>query len=324
MTRRRGTGCLVLLCIGWLTVSDGSAVSAQMGSGMMGCGMMGAGARQASPEERAVQPPATSETAAVAAGKQVYAANCAVCHGMRGDGQGMAAHMFSTQPRDFRSGVFKFRSTPSGVLPRDADLLRVLQRGVRRTAMVPQTHLSETEQRAVIAYLKTLSPRWHKEEPEPPVPIPEAPSRTPALMAQGKQLYAQAGCAQCHGSERRGDGPQAGGLKDDWGWPIRPANLQQRPLKGGSTLRDIYRTLATGLDGTPMPAVGEALSPDELWTLVYYVDSLAPPEARVDDETLVGEEARGRMVERMHGMMGGMMGDMPMMERMMRQRPERQ
>lgn len=286
--------------------------------------MMGTGSRRASPEERAVQPPATSETALVAAGKRVYEANCAVCHGLRGDGQGMAAHMFITQPRDFRSGVFKFRSTPSGSLPRDGDLLRVLQRGVRRTAMVPQTHLSEAEQRSVIAYLKTFSPRWRDEEPAPPVLVPEPPPRTSMLIVQGKQLYEQAGCAQCHGPEGRGDGPQARGLKDDWGWPIRPANLQRRPLKGGSTLRDIYRTLATGLDGTPMPAIGEALPAAELWALVYYVESLAPPGAPANADQLVGEESRGRMVERMHGMMGGMMGNMPMMERMMRRRPTRE
>jgi hypothetical protein len=30
--------------------------------------------------------------------------------------------MFLTRPRDFRSGVFKFRSTPSGSLPADQDL----------------------------------------------------------------------------------------------------------------------------------------------------------------------------------------------------------
>jgi cytochrome c oxidase cbb3-type subunit 2 len=232
--------------------------------------------------------------------------------------------MFATQPRDFRSGVFKFRSTPSGSLPRDADLLRVVQRGVRRTAMVAQTHLSDAEQRAVIAYLKTLSPRWRQEEPASPVPILAPPPKTPARLAQGKQLYEQAGCAQCHGPTGRGDGPQAADLTDDWGWPIRPANLQQRPLKSGPTLQDIYRTLATGLDGTPMPALGEALTADELWALVYYVEALAPPEAHADEGTLVGEEARGRMVERMHGMMGGMMGGMPMMERMMRRRSMRE
>ncbi len=266
---------------------------------------------------------AAPQVALWTAGKQVYEANCAVCHGLRGDGQGMAAHMFRTPPRDFRTGVFKFRSTPVGSLPRDADLLRVLQRGVRRTAMVAQTHLTEAEQRAAIAYLKTFSPRWREEEPEPSVPIPELPPKTAARIAQGKQLYQEAGCAQCHGPEGLGDGRQAGDLRDDWDWPIRPANLQQRPFKSGPTLRDLYRTLATGLDGTPMPSVGEALSPDELWALVYYVDALAPARAHTERETLVGEEARGLMVERMHGRMGGMRGRMPMTEHMMRRRPMR-
>jgi hypothetical protein len=73
-----------------------------------------------------------------------------------------------------------------------------------------------------------------------------------------------------------------------------------------------------------MPAVGEALAAEDLWALVNYVEALAPAEAHVNAETLVGEEARGRMVERMHGMMGGGMGDMPMMERMMRRRPMRE
>lgn len=288
------------------------------------CRMMDAGSRRALPEKRTVRPPTTPEAALAATGKQAYDNNCAVCHGLQGDGRGMAAHMFATQPRDFRTGVFKFRSTPAGSLPRDADLLRVLQQGVRRTAMVPQTHLTETEQRAVIAYLKTFSPRWREEEPEPPMRIPEPPAKTSALVAQGQELYQAAGCAQCHGLAGRGDGPQAKELKDDWGWPIRPANLQQRPLKGGSTLKDIYRTLATGLDGTPMPALAEALSAEELWALVYYVDALAPSDAVVHAGTLVGEESRGQMVEHMHGMMGGMMGDRPMMERMRRRRPMRE
>ena len=99
--------------------------------------------------------------------------------------------------------------------------------------------------------------------------------------------------------------------------------MQQRPFKSGPTLRDLYRTLATGLDGTPMPSVGEALSPDELWALVYYVDALAPARAHTERETLVGEEARGLMVERMHGRMGGMRGRRPMTEHMMRRRPMR-
>ena len=72
-----------------------------------------------------------------------------------------------------------------------------------------------------------------------------------------------------------------------------------------------------------MPSLDEALSPDELWALVYYLDALASARPRAYDNDLVGDEARGRMVERMHGKMGGMRGRMPMMEHMMRRRPMR-
>jgi hypothetical protein len=88
------------------------------------------------------------------------------------------------------------------------------------------------------------------------------------------------------------------------------------PLKGGSTPGDLYRTIATGLDGTPMPAFAEALSAEALWALVSYVEGLASPEARANEDTLVGEESRGLMMERM---MGGMGSRMSMMEPMRRQ-----
>jgi len=54
--------------------------------------------------------------------RRVYEVNCAACHGVESDGNGPAARMFVTRPRDFRSGIFKFRSTPSGSLPTDEDL----------------------------------------------------------------------------------------------------------------------------------------------------------------------------------------------------------
>src|SRR3990172_7977733 len=80
--------------------------------------------------------PASASDALLARGRAVYEANCAVCHGERGDGAGHAAHMLSVQPRDFTRGLFKFRSTPSGVLPTDEDLLATVTRGLRWTAMV--------------------------------------------------------------------------------------------------------------------------------------------------------------------------------------------
>jgi len=249
-------------------------------------------------------------------GREVYERNCAVCHGPDGDGNGMAAHMFRTKPRDFTKGIFKFRSTSFGSLPTDEDLFRIISRGVRWTAMVAQDDLPEEDRWAVVQYLKTFSPRFQKDRPESPMPIPKPPPRTKGLVAKGREVYQKAECGECHGREGRGDGPSAGQLKDEWGDPIRPTDLTRRPFKGGSTPRDLFRTLVTGLGGTPMPSYREALTDEELWALVYYVLSLS--RDGFAERAVVGEEGMGRMVEEMHrrmgpGMMDRMMRGMPMM-----------
>src|SRR5436189_295895 len=87
-------------------------------------------------------------------GRQVYGANCAICHGEQGDGRGHAAHHFGTAPRDFTAGRYKIRSTASGQLPTNEDLRRSIVRGLPGTGMVPQDHLSEAEVDAVIAFIK--------------------------------------------------------------------------------------------------------------------------------------------------------------------------
>lgn len=249
-------------------------------------------------------------------GRQVYADNCAACHGTRGDGRGMAAHMFRTQPRDLRSGVFKFRSTPSGTLPTDADLLRTLEAGVRTTAMIAQRHLPEDERRTVVAYLKTLSPRFAEEGPGEPITIPAAPPVTADLVERGARIYVKAQCWECHGREGKGDGPSAGQLKDDWGMPIRPTDLTRLPYKGGQALEDLYRTIATGLDGTPMPSYEDSLAADEIWALVAYLRTRPRASAWKNLDAPAGEERAGIMVERMHGTLGGgMMRRGPMMPR---------
>ena len=221
-------------------------------------------------------------------GKRVYEENCGVCHGLLGDGQGMAAHMFQTAPRDFREGKYKFRSTPTGSLPLDSDLVRSVKSGVRGTAMIPQDHLSDEEIGAVVQYIKSFSERFSREEPQAPVPIPAPPPKTPKLVASGKTIYKKAGCPECHGEGGEGDGPSALDLR------IKPADLTQRPLKGGATPQDLYRILNTGLDGTPMPSYKDVLEEEEFWALVFFIESLGGPE------TVSKEERVGRHVEQMH------------------------
>ena len=233
-------------------------------------------------------------------GRLVYEANCAICHGREGDGMGMARHHFETPPAEFRSAKFKFRSTPSGSLPLDSDLFRTLTQGVGRTGMIPQVHLDEADRRDVVAYIKTFSPRFEREEPQPSIPIPPAPDRTPELTARGRALYVEAGCADCHGQGGRGDGPSAPDLTDDWGNPIRPADLTRLPRKSGPKPEDLYRTIATGLDGSPMASHADALTPEEVWALVAYLWELPPKSEWANLGTLIDEEIIGFNVEKVH------------------------
>jgi cytochrome c oxidase cbb3-type subunit 2 len=230
-------------------------------------------------------------------GRVIYEQECVICHGLAGDGEGMAGHMFQVKPRDFRRGVFKFRSTPTGSLPTDEDLFRTIRRGLPGSAMLPQDHLTDREVRDVIGYLKTFSPRFAAEPPPTPIPIPPPPPSTADFLARGRQLYREMRCPECHGPTGRGDGDSAPLLRDDQGRPLRPADVTRRPLKAGDGPEAIYRTLATGVGGTGMPSYLDALTPEELWMLVRYVESLRPPE-KVDPPTF--DELAGRHVVQMH------------------------
>ena len=211
----------------------------------------------------------------VARGKAVYERRCVGCHGAQGDGNGPAATFLDPRPRNFTLGSFKFRTTPSGSLPTDGDLYRTLTRGVRWTAMPTWHELPEKDRIAVIAYIKTFSSRWKDEKPEPPIPIGDPPKPTPELLARGKALYAQAKCAQCHGEDGKGDGPSAGELRDDLKFPVRPADFTRGQFKGGGEVTDIYRTMTTGLDGTPMPSFADSMKDDERWAISYHVLSFS-------------------------------------------------
>src|SRR3546814_1503609 len=85
----------------------------------------------------------------------------------------------------------------------------------------------------------------------------------------------QAKCWECHGQTGEGDGEKAAGLTDDWGFPIRPADLTTGQFKSGPAVEDIFRTMTNGLVGTPMPSYGRALPEEDRWALSYYVLALS-------------------------------------------------
>jgi len=228
----------------------------------------------------------------VAMGRDIYAMACVMCHGVDGKGDGSVGPMLSPrrapQPRDFTAGVFKFRSTPSGELPITADLYRTVTEGIagrggpltfgmRRHRIMPGFRQMPEEQRLeVLEFVKSLHPGFRDRGGVTTVAVPLAPPPTPERMDRGRRVYAQAKCFECHGETGRGDGPSAATLKTDDKLPIAAADLTSPSrFKNGSRPQDLYRTLVTGLDGTPMPSYEDSLQPDQLWDLVYYVLSLS-------------------------------------------------
>jgi cytochrome c oxidase cbb3-type subunit I/II len=250
----------------------------------------------------------------VGPGETIYRENCAACHGEEGDGKGPQAKRLKTKPRDFTRAVYKFRSTPSGSLPSDGDLFRTINSGIRGTSMLAQLQLSEKETRSVIEYIKAFSPRFETEKTASPIDIPPKPLFTSDLISFGKSEYEEAGCAACHGETGIGNGPSAKDLKDEWGYPISPTNLTVRPFKSGLNPEDLYRTLSTGLNGTPMPSYANVFSPKERWALVSYLLSIAVKEKPRGMMGLVGEEFEGMQID-MRAAMAGMMGGRGMMGR---------
>jgi mono/diheme cytochrome c family protein len=93
----------------------------------------------------------------------LFRQHCAHCHGITGDGAGPTAPFMNPYPRDYRRGVFKFKSTPKGGKPTDDDLRRVLVNGIPGTSMPSFRLLPETEIDALIQYVKYLSVRGELE-----------------------------------------------------------------------------------------------------------------------------------------------------------------
>jgi cytochrome c oxidase cbb3-type subunit I/II len=218
-------------------------------------------------------------------GAHVYTTYCVGCHGVKGDGKGPASQFLIVKPRDFTKGIFKFRSTPSGTLPTDQDLYKTISRGIYGTAMPGFALLPEPDRLAVIQYVKAFYPQWSQRGPGTSIVIPNPPKDlgSAKAVARGRQIYELLECAACHGQKGRGDGPSAASLEPDaWGNKQRPFNFTRGQLRSGPTVKDIYRTFMTGINGTAMPSYadifsepdGEYIKQGDAWNLVSYILSL--------------------------------------------------
>ena len=238
-------------------------------------------------------------------GRDLYNKYCQQCHGISGDGKGVAANFLYPRPRDYRKGMFKFTSTPYGNRPRREDLMRTLRRGIPGTSMPSFNLHPDRELEALVDYVLLLSHRGELEtrlaleadfeEEVDPENVPDMvaevlslwdsaekaevhpltnqpPFLTADHVAAGREAFLSKGCSKCHGDDGRGMTKDNIG-KDGWGFSTKAADLTSGLLHGGSEPLDIYRRIVSGINGTPMPGFKSSLEkePETIWNLVAYV-----------------------------------------------------
>lgn len=232
----------------------------------------------------------------------LYGRHCAACHGDRGDGKGLAATFLYPKPRDLRAGHFRLVSTENGV-PTPDDLHAVIQRGMPGSSMPPWAHLSEEERQLLVEAVLALRREGaldverelaeeagdelteeelteavvHVLQPGRIFEVPEADSATEEIIQRGRALYQEKGCASCHGAEGKGDGQQQ--MVDVEGLPTRPRDLTLGIYKGNTDFDSVYRRLALGMPGSPMPA-SQNLDAQQIADLVHFVLSLSDEATR--------------------------------------------
>lgn len=160
-------------------------------------------------------------------GKQVFDANCAVCHGANGDGNGPMAATLKAPDKDVLTallGVFHIElnreplpSKPASFRNRDLEnvitpaiLYETVTLGRPHTAMPafgPEASFGANQ-----AQVLTNQERWDANAYEMTL------RTTPAELSAGKHLY-EGQCAVCHGMNGDGQGPRGGEMAAQlWSW----------------------------------------------------------------------------------------------------------
>jgi len=228
--------------------------------------------------------PAKPSAEDLEAGKAIYFRKCVWCHGPDGAGDGPSAIRLATKPRNFNQGTFKIRHTASGELPTDEDLFLTVTHGLSGSAMPPWGEiLTDKERKQVVAFVKAELVKDRKfDDPDEALNVIDYGKQIASSeesIKKGEEIFmTKAKCVECHGVEGRGNGNLT--QKDDWGFPIFPADLTKPwNLRGNRrdpyNPRNIFREISTGLNGTPMPSFADELTPEERWHVANFVMSLS-------------------------------------------------
>ncbi|MFQ5687790.1 MAG: ethylbenzene dehydrogenase-related protein [Candidatus Scalindua sp.] len=252
--------CLLAGLLAFLSLSEGLAQSSQL--------------FRTYKKEVSGKIPETSE--AVAAGKKIFEKRCYYCHGITGEGNGPVAPRLDPKPRNFTRNEYKIRSTGLGALPTDEDLFRIITSGVEGSAMPFWSTLTVEERWQVIYYVKTFYEGFKESEGHEVAPVGAKVASNSESVKRGKKLFKEAKCFLCHGEDGKADGQITTTLKGKWDLSYKARNLTKSWLfKGGNSPEDIFRTVTTGINETPMGSYADYLTDEDRWHLAHYVKSIS-------------------------------------------------
>ncbi len=190
-----------------------------------------------------------SQGSPIQVGQNLFAQNCAACHGEFGQGGPNPANASQTILPISTADFLNTRD--------DATIRAIIVQGQADLGMPPfgSTNgglLSDDEIDAIVAFVRSWEANPLVFEPSPAAPTPEAAGLSTA------EIYANL-CAQCHGpSGEGGSGPE-----------LNTAAFQQE-----FTDQNLFDIINLGQPSTPMIAWGQFLSSDQIRQMVQYVRGL--------------------------------------------------
>jgi DMSO reductase family type II enzyme heme b subunit len=225
--------------------------------------------------------------------EELYQLRCAVCHGDTGAGDGPAAEFLYPRPRDFTAGLWKYKTSPGDLAPRDADLFNTIKSGLEGTSMPGWSRLFTDRQiEDLVTFIKRFDTTaiWAPEDADDDAFDDEGRYLKPDMLviteqepttgqvpyseesvALGREIFNE-NCRKCHGEKGRGNITSGEFLEDDWGFRIWARDLSKpwtwritdsAPYKNLSevdeaqrdaTIGNIYTRVSIGIRGTPMPS----------------------------------------------------------------------